>query len=78
MKKKYALYPSDVISQNDGQRHYITARRLCELYGVDPNECMIAPLSRRGSIAAGYDPKFIASLIPLRPRYDGHYSLPQS
>ncbi len=73
MKKKYALYPSNVISQHVGEMHYVGAHELCKLYGVDPNECVIAPLSKRG-----YDSEFIASLIPLRPRYDGNYSLPQS
>lgn len=59
---KYALYPGYVISQHDGDRHYITPEMLASLYQVPMSECVINPESTEG-------------LIVLRPRYDGNYKL---
>ena len=64
---RYILHPGWVTSQNDGDRHYITAVRLLGLYGVHPALCRI------------YDPKVKdkEGEVHLYPRYDGNYSLPQ-
>ena len=65
MQRKYLVQPGWVRSQNDWDRHYIDARTLMRLYGVDPSECTVG----RG---AGLRP----GAIVLAPRYDGNYSLP--
>jgi hypothetical protein len=39
--KKYALHPGFVKSRTDGDRHYISAKYLAFLYGVDMRECEI-------------------------------------
>jgi len=78
MKAKYSVRPGYVTSIHDGQRHYITARMLMDLYGVKPYECMIFEPAKwwqerhfRSAEAAH------AGLIALRPRYDGDYMLPE-
>ena len=38
--KRFALHPGYVISPNDGDRHYITFRALCDLHGIDPREAV--------------------------------------
>ena len=63
--KRFLVCPGYVHSRNDGDRHWISADRLIDLYGVDPRECVIA---NRGLTWA--DEK---SLIRLTPRYSGHY-----
>lgn len=63
--KKYALCPGFVTSDTDGQRHYIGAGRLADLYGVPMAECVVfdpnMPHLMRGVKATG--------LIFLRPRH---------
>jgi len=39
-KKKYILIGEDFYA-SDGEIHYITARRLLELYRLNPNECIL-------------------------------------
>lgn len=34
--KKYLVRPSRVVSRNDGEVHFISARKLIQLHGVDP------------------------------------------
>jgi hypothetical protein len=68
-ERKYLVVPGRVRSQNDGDEHFIGAARLMTLYGVEPNECVIAPENREGWRAPGH-------LIVLAPRYDGDYSIP--
>jgi len=74
--KKWLLYPGPVISQTDGQEHYITASRLCSLYGVSLKECIVYadPVSPRDwykSLAERYP-----GLAVLFPKPDGDYRLP--
>lgn len=64
---KYAVFPGYVTSINDGDRHFISLNRLCQLYGVSPRECIDA--SRLPKTAYG-------DLILLRPRLDGNYQIP--
>lgn len=65
-EKKYIVYPGEVISQSDGDKHWIGARQLMILYGVHPNECLDA--------SALHPAHNIYGLIPLRPRSDGKYA----
>lgn len=69
MKPVYVLFPGEIISRNDGQRHHITAPTLARLYGVNYRECMVV-----------YDQihyRAEAHHVHLHPRYDGNYTLPE-
>ncbi|WP_426106390.1 hypothetical protein [Massilia sp. TSP1-1-2] len=72
----YALYPGLVYSQSDGQRHRIQRNDLARLYGVRLADCITiaeadtANPGLRGHVA------YAATLIALRPRSDGNYTLP--
>jgi len=66
--KKYVLFPGYVRSRNDGDRHYIDAPKLAQLYGVRLGECVIA--NERGHSA-------LLGLIELHPRSDGLYTSPE-
>jgi hypothetical protein len=37
---KYVIWPGHVVSENDRDVHYITYRRLIQLYGVNPADCI--------------------------------------
>ena len=67
----YVLVPGYVTSKSDGDRHYINAKQLQHLYGVDPTNCIEAPT---GLAAKHWEPPVDA--VYLRPRYDGNYSIP--
>jgi hypothetical protein len=82
-KKKYILYPGEVASKFDGDRHYIDAYRLAQLYKVRIDECFIADsrnvvpsnyFAWNGTI--GFDHR--NALIKLYPRYDGDYKIPEN
>jgi len=66
MEKKYLIYPGRIISQADGQLHFIKAKELMKLYAVNPMECVVN--SRFNHI-----PK--KDLINLHPRYYGDYKV---
>ena len=67
-KIKYVVIPDWVTSINDGERHYINAHQLMNLYKVNPRECVIQHGDQR--MIKNFD-----KLIPLRPRYNGDYTL---
>ena len=67
---KYLVIGGKVFSKNDGDEYYITARRLCELYGLNPREHFLAEENDRSSLV-GFD----KNIPTLRPRYDGKYSI---
>lgn len=67
--KKYMLHPGWVTSKHDGDRHYINARRLADLYRVSLGQCLSA-CTPEGQ--ANREP-----LIDLYPSYDGDYTLPE-
>ena len=66
---KYVLHPGYVISKNDGDRHYISARQLAELYNVNPAECIVVT-NDEPFMHCGND------YTHLKPRYDGNYKEP--
>lgn len=70
MMIKYRVEPGGVRSANDGDLHWISARKLMALYRVDPRECMIIT-------KANWHVRGVAGLIPLRPREDGNYARPR-
>jgi hypothetical protein len=67
----YVLHPGHLISANDGQWHYFSARKLADLYGVDMRECVTA-----GSLSVTFPESLLAAMTHLRPRSDGNYTLP--
>ncbi len=70
MRKKYLIRPGYVISQSDGQRHWIGPAQLMHLYGVRPAECVIEGTPS----ARGYSP---TALVLLAPKSSGDYALPE-
>lgn len=72
--KRYLIYPGYVTSSQDGDGHWITAHELARLYKVDIRECEIAPL-HDGTYPRWTPPE---NLIPLRPRDDGDYTIPET
>lgn len=71
MKKKYVVYPGVIKSRFDGDRHYISAYKVMELYKVNPEECALIS-DDRPDIILGLN---LNHLIPLYPRNDGRYEL---
>lgn len=79
--KKYAVWPGLVTSKTDGQVHFISAAQLVMLYGVKWDECIVYDAARLYELPDSVRESRMAvaeSLIPLRPRYDGNYTLPKS
>lgn len=77
MMPRYALYPGPVTSRTDGQRHHVGADRLAHLYGVDLRDCLVVTDLDLSHPAMRGHCAHAATLVALRPRYDGDYSLPQ-
>jgi hypothetical protein len=73
---KYAVYPGFVTSNSDGQRHYITAGDLCLLYGVQMRDCLVIYLHDETDPSKRERVQLASTLIALRPRFDGDYTLP--
>lgn len=69
---RYACYAGVIYSDNDGDKHFISARRVAELYRVNPKECVFININGnpRHKLAGYYPP-----LKELRPRADGNYDL---
>ena len=61
--RRYVLCPGYVVSQFDGQEHYISERELADLYGVRLEDCMLETARTRTD----------SSVIYLRPRSNGDY-----
>jgi len=70
---KYVLNPGYVFSKSDGDEHFITARRLAELYRVPMSACVIRPDVGDPRNRGWYSPP---GAIELYPRFDGNYMLP--
>jgi hypothetical protein len=69
--KKFVCFDGFVVSQNDGDRHYISPQRVAELYHVNPADCVFLRWKSPGDIH-GLD---LNSLRRLFPRSDGKYDL---
>ena len=69
--KKYVLCPGDVVSKKDGERHFISAAQLLDLYHVSLKDCFVCSDEKdlRGLCTSG--------MIFLYPRYDGNYKCPE-
>jgi len=66
--KKRIVIGDWVYSRNDYDRHYVNANRLCELYGFNPQECILAEMNRPETLLG------LHSTMPrFTVRYDGDY-----
>ena len=70
---KFLVIGGYVVSPNDGEVHFISARKLCELYGLDPRapNVRLADM-RRPETLLGYDDTWQV----LMPRDFGDYLKP--
>lgn len=73
--KKYLVIGGYVRSKNDGQKHYIPAHRLVDLYNVSPSECILTDSKDMDRALCGIHPNDRSKLIRLFPRYDGDYRI---
>jgi hypothetical protein len=71
-EKKYRCLGGWVVSKSDSDRHYISAYRVAELYGVNPAECLFVEAESGPNY--GYRKEYI--VIDMWPRDDGKYELP--
>ena len=66
--KKRIVIGNWVHNRDFSNRRYVNARRLCELYGFNPKECILAEMNRLETLL-GLD-----SIMPrYTVRYDGDY-----
>lgn len=73
-EKKYAVYPGRIPGAYDAD--FVGFHSLCNLYGVDPGECV--NMRSNNFALRGMSRGAIEKLIPLRPRQDGNYALPEA
>lgn len=67
--KKYLVISERVNSKHDRDIHFISCSRLCELYGVNPEECIFADEDRPETFRGVPE-----GLIELRPDFTGKYN----
>lgn len=72
---RYILCPGDVISDTDGDIHFISAVRLVKLYRL-PREATVVYVSRTGHYPIGFVPDPERDVV-LRPDPTGRYTLPE-
>ncbi|RLJ03089.1 MAG: hypothetical protein DRP08_03940 [Candidatus Aenigmatarchaeota archaeon] len=72
MKRKFIVFSGHVESKNDGETHYLSAEKVCRLYGLNPNapNVRLADI-RRPETFLGCDDSYIR----LFPRSDGNYKI---
>lgn len=71
VEKNFIVVPGPVNSKFDGDRHYISATRLMDLYRVKREECVVIENSRNAYLYGRYE-----GCLILEPRYHGDYDLP--
>lgn len=64
MQRWYVLHPGLVTSENDGQRHWVSAHELVRLYRLPGNRCYVYS---RGAV-------YSDDAIHLHPRHSGDYA----
>jgi len=72
MVKRFICYGGFVISPNDGDLHWISARRVAQLHKVNQQECIFIDHNEEKSYQ-GYDSEFLDTLLELKP-YPNWYS----
>lgn len=68
---KYLVIGGYVISHSDGDRHYVNAKELVRLYGLDMNECCLLEGGDKEDLRGTRTKDYVV----LRPRYDGNYQI---
>ena len=68
LPKRYLVVPGNVVSKQDGQRHFVGFFELIKLYGVNIDDCRCAK---------NESDMPVEGQIVLAPRYDGNYTLPK-
>jgi len=71
--KKYLVIGGYVISQSDKEKHYVSAHRLCELYGIKQEDCDLVNEFKKGYSTSYRDLAKYDKI--LRPKNDGSYEL---
>ena len=71
MEKKYVCFGGCIISQSDGDEHYISAHRVAELYKVNPAECILIEWDERNLVVGLNFKKYKI----LNPKKNGNYKL---
>ena len=66
----YAIHPGFIISKNDGERHYISALELINLYKLKLGEYIIWD----DNLPQTYLGKNLDDYFHLYPRFDGNYN----
>lgn len=64
---KYLIKPGFVISENDGDKHFINSSQLMSLYRVKQSECLFYSKDMPKDMYEG--------LVVLEPQFDGNYSI---
>lgn len=77
MSKLYRCLGGWITSRSDGDRHFISASKVAELYRVNPSECIFINPEDHPNYEPqkGYD---LSQLTDLWPREDGDYTLTSS
>jgi hypothetical protein len=71
--KKYICYGGYIPSKTDQDMHYISAKRLAQLYNVRPSDCLMIDDYNKEEKMKGLN---VGNIIELHPRYNGDYLLP--
>jgi hypothetical protein len=74
-EQRYIVEPGEVISDRDGQRHWVSANELIQLYAVDRSECIIEDNMRFTNEALGNERVYGEGMVRLRPQNSGYYRL---
>lgn len=78
MNKKYLVIADYVTSKNDGDRHFINCHQLMRLYSVNPDDCICLDSGDKSVPPVSWYKERNPSLIELRPKFNGNYSMPSS
>ena len=73
--KKYCCVGGKVKSKNDGDTHYINARQLMNLYGLNETICELVEENEYPSYCRSLGGDCANRPQVLRPRYSGDYEL---
>lgn len=66
MTKRFLIRPGHVISPEDGDLHWISARQIMDLNHIDPRECIVID-DRRPDTSLGYTEEYLSTLLELGP-----------
>ncbi len=75
---RYAVFPGNVVSQTDGDIHFVNSTELMRLYQVKPDECLVVFSDNDRRLWAAMPAAERDALIKLKPRYDGDYPIFQT